>query len=209
MSDKQLVINTNISETRIALLEKDRVAELFIERQRERGMVGNIYLATVMRVLPGMQAAFVDIGAHRTAFLYGGDVIDPDALRDAESANQQQLIDLTPEELKERSSKNRKPIEKLLKEGQKVVVQVAKEPLGSKGARVTMFLSLPGRYLVLMPDFTHIGISRRIEAIEERDRLTALVKDIKPENIGVIVRTGAQEAETPALEKDLNYRLKC
>ncbi len=209
MTDKQLIINTNSSETRIALLEKDRVAELFIERQRERGMVGNIYLATVMRVLPGMQAAFVDIGANRTAFLYGGDVIDPEALKEMDPIATQTLIDLTPEELKERSAKNRKPIEKLIKEGQTIVVQVAKEPLGTKGARVTMFLSIPGRYLVLMPDFSHIGISRRIEQPEERERLTNLVKEIKPDGIGVIVRTAAQEIQAPALQKDLKFLLKC
>ena len=206
MADKQLIVNTNPLETRIALLEKDRVAELFIERHTERGIVGNIYLGTVMRVLPGMQAAFVNIGTERTAFLYGGDVLDPDLLR--EQRAEQDGVDLTPEELREKNFKSRKPIEKLLKEGQTIVVQVAKEPLGSKGARVTTFLSLPGRYLVLMPDFTHLGISRRIEDTVERERLTDLVKQIKGEDIGVIVRTAASGQPEAHLQKDLKYLQK-
>lgn len=202
--DKQLIINHNDTETRIALLEKERVAELFIERRRDAGMVGNIYLGVVMRVLPGMQAAFVNIGAERTAFLYGGDVLDPDTLREqAQQAGD--TADLSPEELKERSSRQRKPIERLLKEGQHVVVQVAKEPLGTKGARVTMYLSLPGRYLVLMPDFNHIGVSRRIDDPVERQRLIDLVKAIKPEGVGVIVRTAALAIADVHLQKDLKY----
>ena len=205
--DKQLVINTNSSETRIALLEKERVSELFIERHRDRGMVGNIYLGTVMRVLPGMQAAFVNIGAERTAFLYGGDVIDPDSLREQRS-NPQAVTDLSPEELREKSLRARKPIEKLIKEGQHVMVQVAKEPLGTKGARVTMFLSLPGRYLVLMPDFTHTGISRRIDVEDERARLTEIVRQIKPDDVGVIVRTAANGVPDVLLQKDLKFLLK-
>jgi ribonuclease G len=207
MLDKQIIINTNKSETRIAVLERERVSELFIERERERGIVGNIYLGIVMRVLPGMQAAFVNIGAERTAFLYGGDVVDPEAMREQRN-DQSQVEDLSPEELRERSQRQRKPIERLLKEGQRVVVQVAKEPLGTKGARVTMFLSLPGRYLVLLPDFNHIGISRRIDAPEERERLTELVRQIKPEDVGIIVRTAAASVDGDSLQKDVKYLTK-
>jgi len=206
--DKQLIINTNPAETRIALLEKERLAELFIERRRERGLVGNIYLGTVMRVLPGMQAAFINIGVDRTAFLYGGDVLDPDTLREQKLESSSSLEDLSPEELKERNYKQRKPIEKLIREGQQIVVQVAKEPLGTKGARVTMFLSLPGRYLVIMPDFTHIGISRRIEGAQQRQDLINLVKEIKPDTIGVIVRTAAAQVDPVLLQKDLKFLLK-
>lgn len=207
MSEKQLIINDNFSETRMAVLEKERLAELYIERRRERGMVGRIYLGIVTRVLPGMQAAFVNIGAERTAFLYGGDVVDPEAELD-QPQNAEAMADLSPEELRERNQRQRRPIEKLLKEGQQIIVQVAKDPLGSKGARVTMFLSLPGRYLVIMPDFNHIGVSRRIEAPEERQRLTDLVKDIRPENVGVIIRTAAAGVAAPLLQKDLKYLLK-
>jgi ribonuclease G len=227
MADKQLIINTTSLETRIALLERDRVAELFIERQSERGIVGNVYLGVVMRVLPGMQSAFINIGADRTAFLYGGDVIDPEALRETHvsedittdpgephSAPTKKLaspsvaLDLTTEDLKDRNLKSRRPIEKLIKEGQEILVQVAKEPLGSKGARVTTFISIPGRYLVLMPDFTHIGISRRIEDPAERLRLSNLVKEFKPDNVGVIVRTAALGVSDLILQKDLKYLLK-
>ena len=202
MLDKQLIINTNMLETRIALVEKYRVSELFIERHGDRGTVGNIYLGVVMRVLPGMQAAFVDIGAERTAFLYGGDVLDPEALAEQ---REQFSFDLSPEEIRERTQKARKPIEKLLHEGQSIAVQVAKEPLGTKGARVTMFLSIPGRYLVLMPDFTHIGISRRIEDEKERARLTEAVRQFKSDEIGVIVRTAANQVSDFNLRKDLEY----
>ncbi len=232
MADKQLIINTNSMETRIALLERDRVAELFIERQSETGIVGNVYLGVVMRVLPGMQSAFVNIGTERTAFLYGGDVIDPEALRETRPYQENPEhsptaspgapgesptpmlpsptvpLDLTTEDLRDRNLKSRRPIEKLIKEGQEILVQVAKEPLGSKGARVTTFISIPGRYLVLMPDFTHIGISRRIEDPMERQRLSDLVKEFKPDNVGVIVRTAALGLSDAILQKDLKYLLK-
>jgi ribonuclease G len=204
--EKQLIINANASEVRIALLEGARVAELYIERRRERGVVGNIYLGTVMRVLPGMQAAFVNIGLERTAFLYGGDVLDPDALKDQKLDSGSE--DLSPEEIKERNQKQRKPIEKLIREGQQIVVQVAKEPLGTKGARVTTYLSVPGRYLVLMPDFTHIGVSRRIDQPLERQRLTEIVRQIKDEGVGVIIRTAASGINAGHLQKDLKYLIK-
>ena len=202
MLDKQLIINTNMLETRIALDEKGRVSELSIGRHGDRGTVGNIYLGVVTRALPGMQAAFVDIGAERTALLYGGDVLDPEALAEQ---REQFSFDLSPEEIRERTQKARKPIEKLLHEGQSIAVQVAKEPLGTKGARVTMFLSIPGRYLVLMPDFTHIGISRRIEDEKERARLTEAVRQFKSDEIGVIVRTAANQVSDFNLRKDLEY----
>jgi ribonuclease G len=205
--DKQLIVNTNPSETRVALLEKERVSELFIERNRERGIVGNIYLGVVTRVLPGMQAAFVNIGIERTAFLYGGDVLDPEVLK-KQRGEQDADADLSPEDIKDRTVVERRPIEKIIKEGQQIVVQVAKEPLGTKGARVTMFLSLPGRYLVLMPDFTHIGISRRIDDPLERQRLSDLVRQIKPEGVGVIVRTAANNISAGHLQKDLKYLTK-
>jgi ribonuclease G len=153
-----------------------------------------------------MQASFVNIGLDRTAFLYIGDVIDPQALASATAAANDP--NLTPEDLKERTSVERRPIEKLLKEGQTVVVQVAKEPLGTKGARVTMFLSIPGRYLVYMPDFNHIGVSRRIEDDDERKRLTDIVSQIKPVKAGVIIRTAAKSVDSGELQKDLKYLVK-
>jgi ribonuclease G len=193
---KSLIINTNASETRIALLEKGRVAELAMERHRERGMVGNIYKGIVTRVLPGMQSAFIDIGLDRSAFLYGGDVCDPDDVAAVHDTDD-------PDEARRRQVK--KPIEKLLHAGQKIIVQVAKEPLGSKGARVTMYLSLPGRYTVLMPSFNHIGVSRRIEDEAERDRLKALVESCRPEGYGLIVRTAAAQTDDEQIKKDITY----
>ncbi|SMF67088.1 Rne/Rng family ribonuclease [Pseudobacteriovorax antillogorgiicola] len=198
--DKKLVINVNVSETRIALMEQDRAAELYVERQSSLGMVGNIYKAKVSRVLPGMQSAFVNIGSDRSAFLYGGDVVDEEYLNNLKLNNGK---DVDP-----RSNSNKTPIEKILKEGDEIMVQVAKEPLGTKGPRVTMLITIPGRYLVLMPDFDNVGISRRIEDSELRDRLERDVEAIRPENMGLIVRTAAAEAQPENLKKDLDYLLR-
>jgi len=208
MLDKQLIINTNSAETRIALLEKERVAELFIERRGERATVGNIYKGVVSRVLPGMQSAFIDVGSDRSAFLFGGDVVTEEIkLRDREQSNNEDE-DLAPEDFEKRLHASHAPIEKILREGDTILVQVAKEPLGTKGARVTMYLSLPGRYIVLMPGFSHIGISRRIDDPEERKRLKQIIKDMRPDGVGVIVRTAAAGAETAHIQKDLRYLCK-
>ena len=207
MLDKQLIINTNTAETRIALLEKERVAELLIERRGERATVGNIYKGVVSRVLPGMQSSFINVGSDRSAFLYGGDVVTEEIrLRDREQAQNDE--DLAPEDFEKRLHASHAPIEKVLREGDTILVQVAKEPLGTKGARVTMYLSLPGRYLVLMPGFSHIGISRRIEDPEERKRLKQLVKEVRPEGVGVVVRTAANGADASHIQKDLRYLCK-
>jgi ribonuclease G len=202
-ADKKLVINANASEVRIALLQDGELSELIIERQRDKSILGNIYLGRVTRVLPGMNAAFVNIGLDRTAFLYGGDVFDSEELQEHRAAKES----VDPEHVKE-SSANKKPIEKMLRDGQDVVIQVAKEPLGTKGARVTMYLSLPGRYLVLMPDFNHIGLSRRLDDQEEKDRLTNIVQQIKPDTHGVIIRTAANGENSGNLQRDLKYLLK-
>lgn len=206
MLDKQLIINTNVAETRIALLERERVAELFIERRRERATVGNIYKGIVSRVLPGMQSAFINVGADRSAFLYGGDVVTEEIKKKENERSEDD--DLAPEDFEKRLKAIQAPIEKVLREGDTVLVQVAKEPLGTKGARVTMYLSLPGRYLVIMPGFSHIGISRRIEDPAERQRLKDIVRDMRPEGVGVIVRTAAAGAEPTQIQKDLKYLLK-
>lgn len=195
---KKLIINSTVSETRIALLEGERLAELYVERQNKRGMVGNIYKAKVSRVLPGMQSAFVNIGADRSAFLYGGDVVDPEYLANLKNQSQQDP----------RESNNRTPIEKVLREGQEIIVQVAKEPLGTKGPRVTMVVTIPGRYLVLMPEFNSVGISRRIEDEAIRQKLLGEVDQLRPKDRGVIIRTAALEAQTEHLKKDLDYLLK-
>lgn len=217
---RQLIINSNFSETRVALLEGTRVAELSIERKRDRGMVGNIYKGVVTRVLPGMQSAFIDIGAERTAFLFGGDAFDVNALPDVEadgatdtavpeatssSVDKEPVADDAGEDSFRRLQM---PIETILRDGQEIIVQVAKDPLGSKGARVTMYLAIPGRYLVIMPDFSHVGVSRRITDEVEKERLKSVVRKIKPEDVGVIVRTAALGVTAEHLEKDLRYLLK-
>ena len=207
----ELVINVTSQETRIALIENGVPAELFIERQSEKGIEGNIYKGKVVRVLPGMQAAFVDIGLARSAFLYVADVYeDYDGLElmigsSAESedisADREKVNPFAP-------STFTSQIEDMLNEGQEVLVQVSKEPIGSKGARVTTHISLPARYLVFMPTVDHIGVSRRIEDEEERKRLKEIMSRIKPPGVGFIVRTASEGRSEEELLVDMNFLLK-
>jgi ribonuclease G len=198
----ELVINTTSHETRIALIENGTIAELYIERSRIKGIVGNIYKGRVIRVLPGMQAAFVDIGMEKAAFLYVADVFD--AIEEYETF-------LDANEKKEESGDGREfqpvmhPIEDLLQEGQELLVQVSKEPIGTKGARITSNISLPGRHLVYMPTVDHVGISRRIEDEDERERLREIVERIKPAGSGFIVRTVSEGKSEEDLASDLRY----
>jgi len=183
MMSSELIINTRPHETRVALLENSVVVELFIERKTGQELIGNIYRGRIVRVLPGMQAAFVDIGQDRSAFLYVSDVH-----RDIMAYDQIMLgnQDINEEADYVNSLSTSFPrmdhiplhIEDLLFEGQSIMVQVAKEPLGNKGARLTSHISLPGRHLVLMPTVNHIGISRRIEDKQERDRLRGIMEEI-------------------------------
>lgn len=198
---KELVINTTSHETRVALLEGGHIAELYIERERERGIVGNIYKGKVIRVLPGMQAAFVDIGMEKAAFLYVADVFDEMEQVElhiegengiASSAEGTQLATLPP-------------IEELLKEGQELLVQVSKEPIGTKGARITSHISLPGRHLVYMPTVDHVGISRRIECEEERERLRNLLEQMRDPGTGFIVRTVSEGKSEEDLRQDMEF----
>lgn len=199
--ERQLVINSNTSETRIALVEKGEVSEIFIERIGDHSLVGNIYKGVVTRVLPGMNSAFIDIGLNRSAFLFGGDVIDPD--NEGLAAPSEEDLEAVEED--QRARLNKKPIDKILHDGQQIIVQISKEPLGTKGPRVTMFLTIPGRYLVLMPRFSHIGISRRIEDEAERERLRDIVVDLAPEDTGVIIRTAARGIDEDTLKRDLIF----
>lgn len=197
---KELVINTTSHETRVALLENGHIAELYIERIRERGIVGNIYKGKVLRVLPGMQAAFVDIGLEKAAFLYVADVLDEvqgvERYIDEGSALAKGGRDETP---------ILPPIQDLLEEGQEVLVQVSKEPIGTKGARITAHISLPGRHLVYMPTVDHVGISRRIESEEEKERLRTMVEAIRPEGAGFIVRTVSEGKSEEELRSDMEF----
>ena len=207
--NQKMLIESDPNETRVAILEEDRLADLFIERHRQLGVVGNIYLGRVSRVLPGMQAAFVDIGLERDAFLYVSEVVDPlanvDAIepqRDGETEEDEQEVepeDSGPPERPERS------IDQLLKTGQEVMVQVLKDALPNKGARVSTQITLPGRSLVLLPKMSHLGVSRRIEDEAERERLRALLETLQPEASGLIVRTAGEHGEREEFEADLAY----
>jgi len=223
MPENLLLINADGPEHRVALLENGQLAELYIERPNERGQTGNIYKGRVIRVLPGMQAAFVDIGMDKAAFLHVADVVGafPDRhpsivgaveeeTDDEEETAAEDALDETMdmEDDSLASAPREVPIEQLLYEGQELVVQVSKDPLGTKGARVTTFVSLPGRHLVYMPSGSHVGISRRITDESERRRLRDLVTSLRGREEGYIVRTAAEGQPAHKLEADMAFLTK-
>ena len=205
----KLVINADGPEHRVALLENDILTEIHIERPKELGIVGNVYKGKVIRVLPGMQAAFVDIGIERTAFLHVADLITPSKestlyLDELDEGRRSSIEDTGVEEpfFEPR-------IQDMLTEGQEVLVQVSKEPLGTKGARVTAHISLPGRNVVYMPTFQHIGISRRIADDSERKRLKDLAEALKKKDTdGFIIRTAAEGQSPAKLAADMDLLTK-
>ncbi|MEZ4319177.1 MAG: Rne/Rng family ribonuclease [Myxococcota bacterium] len=197
-----MITNTTARETRVALLENGRLAELHVDRGDGRGYVGNVYLGKVVRVLPGMQAAFVDIGLERAAFLYVGD-IHADVLK--LEGRDSTAPPTTDAESRATPKPGQAPIQDLLKEGQQVVVQVAKDPIGTKGARLTMHIALPGRYLVFMPTVNHVGISRRIDQDKERRRLRSIVEKNRAKGAGYIVRTVCAGQSTETLRADMKF----
>ena len=209
----ELIINSRPHQTRVALVENGVVVELHIERKTGQELMSNIYRGRVVRVLPGMQAAFVDIDLDRTAFLYVSDVyketldFERIMLENNNGAENGELLDSETAPLRELQH-NSHPIEDLLHEGQTIMVQVAKEPLGNKGARVTSHISIAGRHLVLMPTVNHIGISRRIEDKEERDRLKEIVQKIRPNDLGFIVRTVSEGNTDEKLKSEMDFLLK-
>jgi ribonuclease G len=230
-TNKQLVINCTSFETRIALIESGQVTEYSIERKCERGIVGNIYRGKVIRVLPGMQSCFVDIGLERAAFLYGGDIqsSDPNELPEIfedEDKDKESFTEIPTEEEEESNTSQEKSkvesnkyhdfgshkknlrIHDLVKVDQEILVQVSKDAISTKGARVTTYLSLPGRYVVLMPDINHIGVSRRIGSEEERTRLKQLIQGIKPDNVGIIVRTASENIPDEKIIADIEFLIK-
>jgi ribonuclease G len=209
----ELIIHSRPHETRVALVENGVVVELHIERKTGQELMGNIYRGRVVRVLPGMQAAFVDIGLDRSAFLYVSDVhqdlmeleqmmLGNSAEPEADLPREQQ--DVWVEHPKALSMN----IEDLLREGQDIMVQIAKEPIGTKGARLTSHISLPGRHLVLMPNVDHIGISRKIEDPVERERLKSLVQEIRTGNLGFIVRTASEGSDKNKLKSEMDFLQK-
>jgi ribonuclease G len=208
-----LVVNAEGPEIRVAVIEDGRLAEFFVERKQDRGIVGNIYRGKVTRVLPGMQAAFVDLGSkvERAAFLYVADVLGSGEEKKLfEDSETEDAGDDAPEGAASRIARSRKQlanrkIEELLRPGQSVLVQVVKDPIGAKGARVTGYLSLPGRYSVFMPHVAQIGVSRRIGSDKERRRLRDLVNEVRPKGSGFIVRTAAEDASDQELRDDVDF----
>src|SRR5712675_2067332 len=211
---KEMIVSSNGHETMVAILEDDLVAEIFVERERHRGVVGNVYKGRVSKVLPGMQSSFIDLGLERDGFLYVADVIDTlvefDKLAgdDDDEANGNGNGGGGPKNReRDRQDRPQQKIEELLKEGQEIVVQVVKEPLGTKGARLTSHVTMPGRFLVFMPTVDHIGVSRKIESREERGRLRGIVREFREAHGftgGVIIRTAAAGRPKEDIVSDLD-----
>ncbi len=203
---KKLIVNNNRHETRVALLEDGNLAELFIERRDLSDIAGNIYKGRVQRVLPGMQAAFIDIGLEQAAFIYVNDIYwDNEEFEKIFKIENNETESNNDEHLHDVERPIRPVINDMIKEGQEILVHVAKSPIGTKGARVTSNISLPGRYLVLMSNSNHIGVSRRIEEEEERKRLKDLLISLRTENYGYIVRTAGEGINRERLEKEMNF----
>ena len=253
---KKLIVNSSAYETRLALIDSGQVIEVQHERTRDLGIVGNIYLGRVQRVLPGMQAAFVEIGLDKAAFLYVGDVASPKKAAEPEPSSAPngseksagvnsspsdegalngdsvetemdwsgasgvfpKLTDLKEEQqqrgyapvAKESDSEKKAPLKKLrieevLKQGQVILVQVVKDAIGTKGPRITCNITLPGRHIVFMPTYDHIGVSRRIVEEEERQRLKTILEEVKPEGCGFVARTLSMGASNERLKADAKY----
>ena len=212
--DVEILVSRAHGETRVAVLENEVIQEVHVERDHRRGVVGNIYAGRVSRVLPGMQAAFVEVGLERAAFLYVDDVVAPDDRSDDDEDDAPEIDedDSDPDagpvvsDAAEEPAVERPKIEQLLREGQPVTVQVAKAPIGTKGARVTTYITLPGRYVVYMPTMRRIGVSRRITSEAERRRLKELLTEIRrPGEGGFIARTVCQGLDDARIKQDVDF----
>lgn len=190
----EIIVDIALEETRVALLEDKELVEVYIERPHHERLVGNIYRGKVSSVLPGMQAAFIDIGYEKNAFLYVGDAI-----------SQKEFVEEEDEVYHEYKGHN---IDEILRPGQEITVQVIKEPIGTKGPRVTTHITLPGRHLVLLPNADYIGVSRRIENDIERGKLKKIAERIKPEGMGLIVRTASEGKNEDDFVHDMNFLSK-
>ena len=188
---EEILINVTPQETRVAYVENGALQEVHIERERKRGLVGNIYKGKVVRVLPGMQAAFLDVGLERTAFLHVSDIAQPNG-KNGDGGEPSELI------------------MELLREGQELMVQVVKDPMGTKGARLTTQISFPSRYLVYMPGISHVGVSQRVEDEDERNRLKEIITELSNEfeKGGYIARTVAEGISKDAIYKDMQFLQK-
>lgn len=199
--ETEILIDANPYEIRVAMLEAGRLVEFYAERARDRGITGNVYKGKIVRVLPGMQSAFIEVGHDRTAFLHVTDIRD-------------ELEEDAEDDEREHGGKGHSGappatrIQDLIKEGQELMVQVAKEPIGTKGARVTSYISLPGRYLVFMPTYDKVAVSRRISSDRERRRLKDIVHELRPPGTGFIVRTVCEGMTSEDVKADMDYLLK-
>ena len=234
---RELLINASPLEVRVALVEDSVLTEFYVERDERRGLAGNIYKGKVVRVLPGMQAAFVDIGLEKAGFLHVSDFLDEvnafgEVAEEMDDAEVETEIETEPEpddgaplsegapaeegggenapaparrRRRRRRARTRLPIEQQLKRNQEIIVQIAKEPMGTKGARLTSFVSLPGRHLVYMPTTRHLGVSRRIESAEERARLREAVNEIRPAEGGFIIRTACEGVSKKEIQQDIGF----
>ena len=210
---REILMNTTGAETRVAILEDDTLVELMVDRPDSARIVGDIYLGRVEAVLPGIQAAFVDIGTEKAAFLHVSDLAEGqegEEPGEAEGGEEDAEGEGASHEggSGRRRSRRYPPIQDVLRKGETILVQVSKEPISTKGPRVTAQISLPGRFLVYMPDSDHVGVSRKIEDKEERARLRQLAQEILPENSGgVIVRTVGEELTRETFERELKSLL--
>ena len=239
---REIAINASALEVRVALLEDNELAEFYLERNRQIGLAGNIYKGKVTRVLPGMQAAFVDIGLEKAGFLHvsdfydgisalssvaadiGEDDVETEPIggngeaRDDESRSAADEASANGDQPQrggrrrrrriKQPQRSRLPIEQQLRRGQEIIVQIAKEPMGTKGARLTSSISLPGRQLVYTPTSNHIGVSRRIASAEERARLRADVSEMRPPQGGFIVRTACEGVSKREIQRDVAFLTK-
>ena len=202
---QDIIINSPPHESRIAIVEDGFLAEFLIERRQERGIAGNIYKGKVARVLPGMQAAFVEIGLDKAAFLHVSDFSSgPEDVSPLLTGSEDEIDFENPKPAPHR----RLPIERQLSPGQEILVQAAKDPLGMKGARITSHISLPGRYMVFMPTTKHIGISRRIEDDKERKRLKEIAQSLLTDQGGFILRTASEGRSKREIQRDLRFLTK-
>ena len=200
---REIIINHTPQETRVAVMEDSVLTELFHERENEKGVVGNIYKGKVLKVLPGMESAFVNIGLEKASFLYVDDVLSDFTIYDDfdEDNDERPTFQSSASGRKDK----RPPINQLIKEGQEILVQVSKGPIGTKGARITGHLSIPGRNLVFMPSMDSVGVSRQITEESERQRLKEIVSRLRPEKSGFIIRTVAEGRQEEEFRADINF----
>ncbi|MGE5432113.1 MAG: Rne/Rng family ribonuclease, partial [Syntrophomonadaceae bacterium] len=216
---KEIIINSSSSQNRVAITEDGNLVDFFVDHPEKRRMVGDIYLGKVARILPGIKAAFIDIGMKHDAFLHFSDIGDRleglQSILDDDSELDDMADEVTEHNPPARNNQQqvdeqvrREPFIPKLHKGQEILIQITKEPVGNKGVRVTSAISLPGRFCVLLPFDNKIGISKKIAEFKERRRLKSIAKGILPENCGLIIRTAAKEQSEESLSDDLKYLVK-